>query len=172
MAKELNVDVFLVDMLKDKYGIDLKYKYYDPRGTVKSDKMYSYMNDPNWDVCDCTTRAIAIALDRPYNDVLSEQFKIAKRFKCMPILHNVTEYIMGKAGWVGDILVGCGVPVITMLVSNPSNRYFIGADHHAVAIIGNVLYDRWNPKNAVLADVKRYLDEFLASMCSIFYIPA
>lgn len=106
---------------------------------------------------DCVTRAIAIAMGRPYPDVYDELNKLAererprgkkKRSSARTGVHIPTiRRYMAEMGWkwTPTMHVGSGCTVHLRPDELPDGRLVVSVSKHIVAVVNGVIYDTHDP---------------------------
>lgn len=106
---------------------------------------------------DCVTRAIAIALERPYQEVYDGLNVLAqrevprgrkKRSHARTGVHRVTyERYLKAAGWVWvpTMHVGSGCTVHLTMGEVPGGRLVVRLSRHVTAVVHGIVYDTYDP---------------------------
>lgn len=106
---------------------------------------------------DCTCRAIAIAMKRPYQevyDLLNEAAKVErprgkkKRSSARTGVHKATiKRVLIELGWAWTATMGIGTGCKVHLRSDelPSGRLIVSVSRHMVAVVDGVVHDTHDP---------------------------
>lgn len=97
---------------------------------------------------DCVTRAIAIALDKPYDVVYEKIAAINKHAKgkktaCEGLSRSLIRKLLDKNGWTWTptMQIGSGCKVHLRADELPAGRLIVSVSKHLVAVIDGVIHD-------------------------------
>lgn len=115
---------------------------------------------------DCVCRAIAIAAERPYQEVYdlineyAKQERTGKRKKDISnartgVYKTTIRKVMAHYNfkWVPTMLIGQGCKVHLIADELPAGRLVVSISGHEVAVIDGVIHDTYN------SSIKQYYDE-------------
>lgn len=108
------------------------------------------------DTGDCVVRAIAIATERPYQEIydLVNQFaskerkgKTRKSNARTGVRNTTTRKIMDALGydWIPTMTIGSGCQVHLKESELPAGRLVVKVTKHVTAVIDGVIYDTFDP---------------------------
>lgn len=103
-----------------------------------------YDNPTYKDRDDCSIRAFAKLLDKPYVDVKEDLLKLKRLNKETRYytMRNIERYI--KMNNLKEIKVKKVLTIWTLLTKNPKGKYLIYIDGHLTTGIDGKLYDSWD----------------------------
>ena len=95
---------------------------------------------------DCTTRAIAIATQRSYQDVYDAQLEIARRNALWGSDRDVNRYYLNSIGWKWHPTMGIGTGCRVHLRAEelPKGRIIVRLAGHLCAVIDGVIHDTYD----------------------------
>mgnify|MGYP004454091319 CR=1 FL=1 len=95
---------------------------------------------------DCTVRAIAIATEKPYQEVYDDLFKRGKRSPRKGVFKRIYKPYMTDIGWqwVPTMFIGSGCQVHLNSDELPAGRIVVRLSRHLVAVINGVLHDTYD----------------------------
>lgn len=111
--------------------------------------MYKFLNPNPRNILtgDCVIRALAIALDKDWDDIFLELMVTAYEMKDMPSSNNVWAYFLHKEGFernvIPDICPNC-VTIRDFANDTPKGIYILGTGTHVVTVIDGIYYDTWD----------------------------
>lgn len=105
--------------------------------------MYKYLNPnpQNKLIGDCVVRAIAISLNKPWEDVYIELCIQGLYMHDMPSSNRVWSDYLHEIGYKDTLVVPLSVRNFS---DNNFGNYILGTGTHAVASIGGDYYDTWD----------------------------
>ena len=101
---------------------------------------------------DCITRAIAIAMELPYQRVyeriakINKQYAGGKRTAREGLPKPLTKKLLEKNGWVWTptMHIGSGCRVHLRADELPAGRLIVSVSHHLVAVVDGVIHDTYD----------------------------
>lgn len=108
---------------------------------------------------DCVIRAIALATQKPYKEVWTEMFELAKNEGNFPNSEQISVMYLKQLGWTEHKLPK--KPLVRINSSKlfhltKSNKWVIfHVRHHWVACKQNTLYDTWDSRTNSWGDYQR-----------------
>lgn len=101
---------------------------------------------------DCVIRALAVALDKSWDEIFLELMVTAYEMKDMPSSNNVWAKYLHDKGFrretIPDICPKC-VTIRDFANSTPRGIYILGTGTHVVAVIDGDYYDTWDSGNEI-----------------------
>lgn len=107
---------------------------------------------------DCSTRAMSIILQKPYDTILDEQLRLAREHRCSYSLTPIVDKIMRDHDFIGVKCEPQHMGLIFML-NHPKGSYLIIAAEHVYPLIDGCVYDHFYGVQDQVARFERLLSE-------------
>lgn len=110
---------------------------------------YCNINPEGKRVGDCVIRAISLALDIPYDEVLSILYTNSNYFNCDMLVRDCYSKVLSEDFGLPKFK-GMGKTVREVIEDFNDSILIIRIENHLTASIGGVVYDIWDPSEEIV----------------------
>jgi len=136
-----------------------------------------YINGNKIRQTDCSTRAIATLLDRPWQEIFDMQLELAKKYSVLPHNNEIINTILKSYGYQHEkceLFVREHKRVVNYILKHPKYKFAFYINHHILAYKNYTLYDDWyyNNKcteNDPLHPFNKFITALFASLRRVSY---
>ena len=122
---------------------------------------------------DCSTRTIAVLLDRPWQEIFDLQLELAKKYLVSPHDVAITNILLKSHGYHRcKCNYSYKETIIDHILKHPNYKYAFVINHHILAYKNYTLYDDWFYSNKYeVNDQSNLNDEFIDVLFApLFYV--